>query len=55
MNESFYKTYLTAEEVHNIWLHMSGRAEGVIEAGGEADLPFMFANAIIQYYETKPK
>ena len=40
---------MTNEEIHNIWLHMSGKAEGLLEAGGTADLPVMFANAILEY------
>ena len=40
---------MTKEEIHNIWLHMSGKAEGLLEAGGNADLPVLFANAILEY------
>ena len=40
---------MTTEEIHNIWLHMSGKAEGLLEAGGNADLPVLFANAILEY------
>jgi hypothetical protein len=40
---------MTPKEIHNIWLHMSGKAEGLLEAGGDADLPVMFANAILEY------
>ena len=40
---------MTDEEIHNIWLHMSGKAEGLLEAGGTADLPVLFANAILEY------
>ena len=40
---------MTNEEIHNIWLHMSGKAEGLLEAGGNADLPVLFANAILEY------
>ena len=40
---------MTDEEIHNIWLHMSGKAEGLLEAGGNADLPVLFANAILEY------
>lgn len=40
---------MTDEEIHNIWLHMSGKAEGLLEAGGSADLPVLFANAILEY------
>ena len=40
---------MTPKEIHNIWLHMSGKAEGLLEAGGNADLPVLFANAILEY------
>ena len=40
---------MTQDEIHNIWLHMSGKAEGLLEAGGTADFPVMFANAILEY------
>ena len=40
---------MTKEEIHNIWLHMSGKAEGLLEAGGSADLPVLFASAILEY------
>jgi hypothetical protein len=40
---------MTPEEIHNIWLHMSGKSEGLLEAGGKADFPVMFANAILEY------
>ena len=40
---------LTNEEIHNLYLHMSGRAEGLAEATGSADFPVMFANAILEY------
>ena len=40
---------MTTEEIHNIWLHMSGKAEGLLEAGGSADFPALFANAILEY------
>ena len=35
------------EEIMNVWLHMTGKAEGLIEAGVNANLPVMFARAII--------
>ena len=37
------------EEIHNIYLHMSGKAEGLVEATGEADFPVLFARAILEY------
>jgi hypothetical protein len=40
---------LTNEEIHNLYLHMSGRAEGLAEATGSADFPVLFANAILEY------
>ena len=40
---------MTKEEIHNIYLHMSGKAEGIAEATGAADFPVLFANAILEY------
>jgi hypothetical protein len=40
---------MTDEEIHNIYLHMSGKAEGLVEATGKADFPVMFAKAILEY------
>jgi hypothetical protein len=40
---------MTHDEIHNIWLHMSGKSEGLLEAGSKADLPVLFANAILEY------
>jgi hypothetical protein len=37
------------EEIHHIYLHMSGKAEGLVEATGEADFPVLFARAILEY------
>jgi hypothetical protein len=42
-------TRMTDEEIHNIYLHMSGKAEGLVEATGKADFPVMFAKAILEY------
>jgi hypothetical protein len=39
------------EDIHNIYTHMTGRAEGMVMAGGEADFPVMFAEAILDYYK----
>jgi hypothetical protein len=44
---------MSNEQIHNIYLHMTGKAEGLLEAGAEADFPIMFAEAIIQY--NKPR
>ena len=40
---------MTEENIHNIYLHMSGKAEGIAEATGSADFPVLFANAILEY------
>ena len=40
---------MTEESIHNIYLHMSGKAEGIAEATGSADFPVLFANAILEY------
>ena len=40
---------MTEEEIHSIYLHMSGKAEGIAEATGTADFPVLFANAILEY------
>ena len=40
---------MTKEEIHNIYLHMSGKAEGIAEATGTADFPVLFANAILEH------
>jgi hypothetical protein len=40
---------MTKDEIHNIYLHMSGKAEGLAEASGSADFPVMFAEAILAY------
>jgi hypothetical protein len=39
------------EDIHNIYTHITGRAEGMVTAGGEADFPVMFAEAILDYYK----
>jgi len=39
---------MTDEEIHNIYLHMSGKAEGLVEANGTADFPVLFARAILE-------
>ena len=41
--------HMTDEEIHNIYLHMSGKAEGLVEATGKADFPVLFARAILEY------
>lgn len=40
---------MTKEEIHNIYLHISGKAEGIAEVAGSADFPVMFAEAILAY------
>jgi hypothetical protein len=40
---------MTNEQIHNIYLHQSGKAEGISEAGGQADFPVMFANALLEF------
>ena len=40
---------LTEDVIHNLYLHMSGKAEGIAEATGAADFPVLFANAILEY------
>ena len=40
---------MTDEEIHNIYLHMSGKAEGLVEANGTADFPVLFARAILEH------
>ena len=40
---------MTDEQIHNIYLHMSGKAEGLAEAQGHADFPVLFARAILEY------
>ena len=44
---------MTEEEIHNIYLHMSGKAEGIAESTGSADFPVLFANAILEYTKRK--
>ena len=44
---------MTDEEIHNIYLHMSGKAEGLVETTGKADFPVMFARAILEYNKQK--
>ena len=42
---------MKVEDIHNIYTHMTGRAEGMVMSGGEADFPVMFAEAILDYYK----
>ena len=44
---------MTKDEIHNIYLHMSGKVEGLAEATGSADFPVMFAEAILAYAQPK--
>ena len=46
---------MTDEEIHNIYLHMSGKAEGLVEATGKADFPVLFARAILEYSKNSKK
>ena len=40
---------MTDEEIHNIYLHMSGKAEGIAEVTETADFPVLFARAILKF------
>ena len=40
---------MTNEQIHNIYLHMSGKAEGIAEVAGVADFPVLFARAILEF------
>ena len=42
---------MKVEDIHNVYTHITGRAEGMVMAGGEADFPVMFAEAILDYYK----
>ena len=42
---------MKVEDIHNIYTHITGRAEGMVMVGGEADFPVMFAEAILDYYK----
>ena len=42
---------MKVEDIHNIYTHITGRAEGMVMAGGETDFPVMFAEAILDYYK----
>jgi hypothetical protein len=44
---------LTDEEIHNIYIHMSGKAEGISSVTGKADFPVLFARAIEEWYGIK--
>ena len=44
---------LTDEEIHNIYVHMSGKAEGISSVTGKADFPVLFARAIEEWYGIK--
>jgi hypothetical protein len=44
---------LTKEEIHNIYLHQTGVAEGLSKAGADADFPVLFAQALIEFYKGK--
>lgn len=40
---------MTDEQIHNIYLHMSGKAEGIAEVTGSADFPVLFARTILEF------
>jgi hypothetical protein len=40
---------MKTDDIHNIYIHITGRAEGIVMAGGKADLPIMFAEALREY------
>ena len=44
---------MTDEQIHNIYLHQGGVAEGLLRTGADADFPVMFANALLEFYELK--
>ena len=46
---------MTDEEIHNIYLHMSGKAEGIAEVTGTADFPVLFARAILEFNRMERK
>ena len=39
---------MTNEDIHNIYTHMSGKAEGIAEITGSADFPVLFARGILE-------
>ena len=39
---------MTDEEIHNVYIHMTGKAEGIHEMGGDVDFAVLFARAIIK-------
>lgn len=41
---------LTDDMIMNIWLHMSGKAEGLSEAGKPVSFPILFTRAIEQWH-----
>ena len=47
---------MTDDEIHKIYLHISGKAEGIAEITGTADFPVLFARAILElnHMEQKP-
>jgi hypothetical protein len=46
---------MSKEVIHNIYLQITGRAEGITMAGGRADFPVMFAEAILEYAKNMEK
>jgi hypothetical protein len=43
---------IPVDKIHNIWLFIEGKAEGIAEAGGKADFPVLFTEAILEYYKS---
>jgi len=39
---------MTDEEIHNVYIHMTGKAQGISEMGGKPDFDVLFARAIIK-------
>ena len=40
---------MTDEDIHNIYTHMSGKAEGIAEVTGTADFPVLFARSVLEF------
>ena len=46
---------MTKKEIHDLWTFVQGKSEGVTESGGDADVPVMFAEKLIELYNLKLK
>jgi hypothetical protein len=44
---------MTDEEIHNVYIHMTGKAQGISEMGGDVDFAVLFARAIIKIEREK--